>query len=553
MTNLKRIKIKNLFYSNDIIVDLSSKCAVLIGANGIGKTVTLKIIEDIFTGNYVDIIASPFESIEIVYLKSDKTHRLTMKYADFLPTKESVIEGFNSEMGALAEFDDQWTERFAHLIENLIEKNLYAEFLYCSYTRKDFSPAVKRLVGSFISEYELVERKWDSNAFLRIVEDHSGWSEFWGPVRFFKNAPAIHKFNRSILWFIRNDVFYFNLVYSYELENEYMFDSFFIDDEIKWAYSNMRIYAYKDFKRAIDTKDYDEHFFDRFKMETPFLDDQEGGMRKIEKKLMEDKKFCINQMLNLLYFDNSTVAEINKVATKYVMQYYFEMQNVHSEIENENERCAKEAKEQLTDEIREKYKLYIKPVLVRNSFFDIDDIDCYSEVYTIDSHVYPDQLPYDNRIPPEEIIKRRCLKLFIEEAYLIAGDPQKRSEKIEKYERVLKKYFIDKEITITPAGLIIRKAKEEGVHRGFSIYDNNVVDLSKVSSGERKIIIIFAVGIFFNKLIMLDEPELSLSLVWQESILQDLLDECGDDLIVATHSPYIVNNDSVKGYIQYLP
>ncbi|WP_407267499.1 AAA family ATPase [Tenacibaculum maritimum] len=47
-------------------------------------------------------------------------------------------------------------------------------------------------------------------------------------------------------------------------------------------------------------------------------------------------------------------------------------------------------------------------------------------------------------------------------------------------------------------------------------------------------------------LVIIDEPELSLSIDWQESILSDILKSSNNGLIVATHSPFIVNDDLKK-------
>jgi predicted ATPase len=44
-------------------------------------------------------------------------------------------------------------------------------------------------------------------------------------------------------------------------------------------------------------------------------------------------------------------------------------------------------------------------------------------------------------------------------------------------------------------------------------------------------------------LVFIDEPELSLSMHWQEMLLSDLVDFGIGGLIAATHSPYIISND----------
>ena len=85
------------------------------------------------------------------------------------------------------------------------------------------------------------------------------------------------------------------------------------------------------------------------------------------------------------------------------------------------------------------------------------------------------------------------------------------------------------------------------------MYSPYNIDLSNLSSGEKKIILLLGIAIFFDDIILLDEPELSLSLVWQEQLLPDLVKLGNSTIVCATHSPYIVNDESVQKYIKYIP
>jgi predicted ATP-binding protein involved in virulence len=73
------------------------------------------------------------------------------------------------------------------------------------------------------------------------------------------------------------------------------------------------------------------------------------------------------------------------------------------------------------------------------------------------------------------------------------------------------------------------------------------MDLSNLSSGEKQIISTLS-KVYLNPdkkfIILFDEPELSLSITWQEKLLTDIL-ESGNIffLMAVTHSPFIVNND----------
>ena len=68
-------------------------------------------------------------------------------------------------------------------------------------------------------------------------------------------------------------------------------------------------------------------------------------------------------------------------------------------------------------------------------------------------------------------------------------------------------------------------------------------ELNILSSGEKQLISLFS-HLFFDErkpFIIIDEPEISLSISWQEMILDDIIIH-SDGIIVATHSPFIVNN-----------
>lgn len=72
------------------------------------------------------------------------------------------------------------------------------------------------------------------------------------------------------------------------------------------------------------------------------------------------------------------------------------------------------------------------------------------------------------------------------------------------------------------------------------------MNIEQLSSGEKQIVALFSYIYLFIKqqsIIIIDEPELSLSVTWQETILEDLLKSgmC-DHLIVATQSPFVYDN-----------
>lgn len=72
------------------------------------------------------------------------------------------------------------------------------------------------------------------------------------------------------------------------------------------------------------------------------------------------------------------------------------------------------------------------------------------------------------------------------------------------------------------------------------------ISLDALSSGEKQMISLFARLFLYpnKKIILIDEPELSLSIDWQRKILVDIMNAplCSQ-LIAITHSPFIFDND----------
>lgn len=85
---------------------------------------------------------------------------------------------------------------------------------------------------------------------------------------------------------------------------------------------------------------------------------------------------------------------------------------------------------------------------------------------------------------------------------------------------------------------------------GISVIDENnkSLKLTQLSSGEKQEIVLFYDLIFGTKkdvLLLIDEPEISLHIIWLKKFMDDLLriiNYKGFNVVVATHSPQIINN-----------
>jgi predicted ATP-binding protein involved in virulence len=127
------------------------------------------------------------------------------------------------------------------------------------------------------------------------------------------------------------------------------------------------------------------------------------------------------------------------------------------------------------------------------------------------------------------------LSVYAEDTEKKLGIFDELANKIDLLKRIINKRFLYKEMTISKErGFIFTNAK--GV----------VLSPDDLSSGEQHELILFYELLFKvapGSLILIDEPEISLHVVWQEQFLEDVLavTRLSDiDVLLATHSPDIV-------------
>lgn len=81
------------------------------------------------------------------------------------------------------------------------------------------------------------------------------------------------------------------------------------------------------------------------------------------------------------------------------------------------------------------------------------------------------------------------------------------------------------------------------------------MELNFLSAGEKKIVILLVLGIFVeNSIFIIDEIENSLSIIWQEEIISDLVEiSRNNNLIIATQSAYALKDKDIQKDILFLP
>lgn len=118
---------------------------------------------------------------------------------------------------------------------------------------------------------------------------------------------------------------------------------------------------------------------------------------------------------------------------------------------------------------------------------------------------------------------------------------KKIEEPLEAFFFACNKYLKNKRLQYSPNDFkyeIVLEQREEK--------DIRTIDLNRLSSGEKQLVSLFSYVYLSNPdkcMVIIDEPELSLSVEWQQSVLEDLKQsgKCGS-LIAATQSPFVYNN-----------
>lgn len=126
---------------------------------------------------------------------------------------------------------------------------------------------------------------------------------------------------------------------------------------------------------------------------------------------------------------------------------------------------------------------------------------------------------------------------------LIANyDQQKQyDDRINGFVNTCNKYLIDKQFKYNPSNLTLK------IYMDDTTDDQEPVKLTQLSSGEKQIVSLFS-KLYLESdeksIVIIDEPELSLSIKWQQMLLPDIMKSQNCEfLLTVTHSPFIFENE----------
>lgn len=587
MKTRKFIKINKLFGKYDNEIDLSSRGIIFIGENGVGKTTIMKIIQNLMNYNFSELIKYDFESIDIeVSLQDGKMLHETIRYADLLPTDEEIRNLIKNSKLFEEDYRDEWhTYSFNLDKEDKIEAvnsdypnddwnddDEKADFWDDTYDQEEyyngnFYVLSEELINDIIKKNELnniirkiIKNEEFTNLYYKTYIDSlkkekdyyyiNDYIGFYSKIderlkdivsmikeyieKILSSNKSVHFENRKdiikILKIIKGNknkyVDILDMTKIYTFDNKLLSSSLITNKLLEWkAAIPNKTYELKLFKETVDTfpgrvydffENMEKSIYEEVLQEIDgrrYKDIDEDNFINSSKDISElnSNTIEINSIINHYYYNEDFIAQINSVA----LAYYVVANNKEWQLNNK-----KEATADMTL-IKDRFIKYIRPVLLKNGPFDIE-WGAENSIGSID----------ENRVFCDFYAKE--WNSFEENV----------NPKIKTLQELLNKYMMNKDVEVTPMGLLV-KSKD----------DNHVIPLNSLSSGEKKLLIIFLHCLFNEDVpILIDEPEISLSIIWQENLLPDLLEKTNiKQVIVATHSSAVISDSSLDKYIIPLP
>lgn len=144
-----------------------------------------------------------------------------------------------------------------------------------------------------------------------------------------------------------------------------------------------------------------------------------------------------------------------------------------------------------------------------------------------------------------QMVVKDVLLLYVEDSFAKLQIFDEISTKIELLLSIVNKRFKHKRLFIErERGFILKSTVLKDTENNFQN-----IPVTKLSSGEQNELVLFYELLFKtskNSLILIDEPEISLHITWQNTFIEDLreinkLNEV--DILIATHSPDIISNN----------
>lgn len=543
-----------------------------------GKTTIMRIIKNLMNKSYTELIKYDFESIDIeVSAKNSKILKEALKYEDLLPSNEEFKKAIKDSYTFFREILDDWdsyVESFSD--EEKIQKydeeyssdseitdeekiDFWSDFDYscaldeadygygdfCSLSvevmkdlinKNEFKNIVRKIIkneefddlyfNNYINEikyeekfgYEFEHSKYKNHTVWKFNDLKEVLKNIIDVIKNyienilksdteinFNNKNKITKLLNILMDNIDKPVDILDMTKVYNFENKILPSSLITNKLVEWKATAPYNYKFIDdlelniYKTLLEEWDYEEGF----------LEDSSRDISELNNSIVE-----INSIIKHYFYGIDFIVNTNRKA----LEYYVKFRNNDIDIPKE-----------ITDltTIKDTFIKFIRPIILKNSPFDTD----WTAYVFQNRDFVRTQDKYIN------VLYGFCEKLSNQYKENI-------NPKMVILQELLDKYMINKNVEVTPMGLLVRSKD-----------DNRNIPLDSLSSGEKKLLVIFMHCLFNEDVpIIIDEPEISLSIIWQENLLPDLLEKTNiKQVIVATHSSAVISNPCLDKYIIPLP
>ncbi len=526
-------KIQGLFDMNDVTLEIGERCVILLGENGMGKSTMLRLARDILAGDFCEMTQFPFIKASL----RAGAQRVDIRYEDLFPERDAFLRYAVQENGmslAVGEAmkstglpvpigdvtDEGWRDYLSVMLAG-VSNTEYCRRLACIYWGDEDAP-----VFFNVEEYERYSQRLRQ---CLVNLEHSG-SFLLSPIaRRNKSGAVTLKLSQLMglqsadLSMAYGTALYSGLVRAMrfcgsdgtELDNSYLPAYQPRNAELDMDMYGNRLNTMANFvgQCAIDQD------VRQLKEAYTHLARATRRSRAIAEDIfarLDEGVLPVGAIIADHYYTETDIVEINARAASYFID------TIGMELACGLTGAAEYWK--FVEDNRAFIEDYVMPALIKDSIFEY----------------------YLREVFSGEVDQQRCdqvgdaLKRFVEgeRAYILSLKP----ERIRRYEDELTRFMFNKQVSVTPRGLRISDRK------GRRIMPVNL------SSGEHNLICMMTYAFFFDDCVLFfDEPELSLSIVWQSWLLPSILCNSGASrIIVATHSPYIAEDETVQEFISPL-
>lgn len=147
-------------------------------------------------------------------------------------------------------------------------------------------------------------------------------------------------------------------------------------------------------------------------------------------------------------------------------------------------------------------------------------------------------------------LNSKLLLYYFRKLIDLQKDLERKEQSIRDYCNVCENYLYNKSVVYDDSTFEVKVINGDIRNIEKRKIDKNIIDIGHLSSGEKQILSLFS-QLYLSKrkkfFVIIDEPELSLSVPWQKTFLEDIRNSnlC-TGLISATHSPFIYDNSLLK-------